>query len=333
MVSATPARSIGLRRLVFVFLLVPAAIIVNASDTATGLPLFRFCNLTFPQSAVPDVNTVYIPFKQVGQLMMVEATVDTVTGLFIVDTGSERLVLNKKHYPVKADGRTIAAAGNTGLVGAVYGKNIDSIKMEKLVVPNLFAHVIDLSHIETKKNIRLAGILGYNVFREFALFIDFPQKRIVLFRTRPSGVLVEPQAQWEVPSDSLAFTLKKHFILVDATVNAVKVKLIIDSGAELNLIDRHVNRKVLDKFTIIKRVNLVGVGKKEVEVLAGVLKEVHVGRQYAEKMNTLFTSLDDMNQSFDVQADGVLGYEFLKNRRTLINYAKRKVYFFNPVRS
>ena len=120
MVSATPARSIGLRRLVFVFLLVPAAIIVNASDTATGLSLFRFCNLTFPQSAVPDVNTVYIPFKQVGQLMMVEATVDTVTGLFIVDTGSERLVLNKKHYPVMADGRTIAAAGNTGLVGAVY---------------------------------------------------------------------------------------------------------------------------------------------------------------------------------------------------------------------
>jgi hypothetical protein len=108
--------------------------------------------------------------------------------------------------------------------------------------------------------------------------------------------------------------------------------MILDSGAELNLIDRHVNRKVLDNFTIIKRVNLVGVGQREVEVLAGVLKDVYCGRQYQEKMNTLLTSLDALNDGFDAQADGVLGYEFLKSRRTLINYTTHKIYFFNPVR-
>ena len=118
-----------------------------------------------------------------------------------------------------------------------------------------------------------------------------------------------------------------------AEVNGVKVKFILDSGAELNLIDRHINRKVLDKFTIIKRVNLIGVGQREVEVLAGVLHDVKCGNQYQEKMNTLLTSLDAINDGFEVQADGVMGYEFLKSRRTLINYKLKKIYFFNPARS
>jgi hypothetical protein len=109
--------------------------------------------------------------------------------------------------------------------------------------------------------------------------------------------------------------------------------MILDSGAELNLIDRGVNRRVLDQFSIIKRVNLVGVGKKEVEVLAGVMKEVYAGNQYSEKMNTLLTSLDEINQSFGTNVQGVLGYEFLKMRRVLVNYQKRKLYFFSPLRS
>lgn len=300
---------------------------------ASASPASNFpVDLAFPQ-AVSDINTVYIPFTLVGQLMMVEAKVDTLSGLFIVDTGSERLVINKQHFTPNLESMPVVTAGNTGLVASTVGQHIDSTRIQLLVLEDLYAHIVDLGHIETKKNMRIAGILGYDVFKSFELFIDFPQRRIVLFRTDRSGNLVDPSAQWEVPYDSANFVLKKHLIQVEGLVNSVKLKLILDSGAELNLIDRRVNRKVLDQFSIIKRVNLVGVGKKEVEVLAGVLNNVQVGHQFTNKMNTLLTSLDDINTSFGTTADGVLGYEFLKSRRTLINYTKRKIYFFNPVRS
>jgi hypothetical protein len=289
--------------------------------------------LSFPQGAIADINTVYIPFTLLGQLIMVEATVDTLTGLFILDTGSERLVVNKQHYSPKPQSMPVVAAGNTGLVSGALGTHVDSARIQFLVMRNLYAHVVDLGHIETKKNTRIAGILGYDVFKSFELFIDFPNRRIVLFRLNAKGDKIEPGQNLDRPHDSLSFTLKKHLIQVDAVVNAVKVKFILDSGAELNLIDRRINRKVLDKFTIIKRVNLAGVGKREVEVLAGVLNDVRVGNQVNAKMNTLLTSLDHINNAFGTQADGVIGYEFLKSRRTLINYTKRKIYFFNPVRS
>lgn len=289
-------------------------------------------DIAFPQSASPDINTVYVPFTMVGQLMMVEAQVDSIRGLFILDTGSERLVLNKNHYKPDVTSLPVVSAGNTGSVAAL-GSHIDSVKVQLLVLHNLFAHFVDMSHIEVKKNTRVMGILGYDVFKNFELFIDFPEKRIVLFRLNRAGNRVEPGTSWEVATDSLNFTLKNHIIQVTAEVNGVKLKMMLDSGAELNLIDRRINRKVLDNFTIIKRVNLVGVGRKEVEVLAGVLKEVRCGHQHVNKMNTLLTSLDAINSSFGTQLDGVLGYEFLKHRRTLINYSKRKIYFFNPMRS
>lgn len=290
------------------------------------------CTIAFPQSAIPDVNTIYIPFTLVGRLMIVQATVDTVRGNFIVDTGSERLLLNKDYVRSTVPGRMVTALGNTGPLPAEEYQT-DSLHMERLKITNLLAHLVNLDHIEVKKNTRITGILGYNVFRDFELLIDFPNSRIVLSRVDKNGARLDPVKPWERPYDSLSFELKKHFIVVRSVVNNVPLDMILDSGAELNLIDRRVNKKVLEKFTIIKRVNLIGAGKRQVEVLAGVLKDVKCGNQNTEQMNTLLTSLDEINSTFGISVEGVLGYEFLGKRRTMINYKKRKLYFFGASRS
>lgn len=253
-------------------------------------------------------------------------------GNFIVDTGSERLLLNKDYIRVHASSNSVAALGNTGNVSGKE-KHIDSLNIDQLAVRNLLAHIVDLNHIEDKKNTKIMGILGYNVFQNFEVLFDFQNSRIVLSKVDKKGVRLDSIAFYERPYDSVSFELKKHFIVLDAFVNGIKLEVILDSGAELNLIDRKVNKKVLEKFTIIKRINLLGVGKKQVEVLAGTLEDVKCGNQESKSMNTLLTSMDEINTSFGVNVQGVLGYEFLGKRRTLINYQKRKLYFFGPLRS
>jgi hypothetical protein len=201
------------------------------------------CNLSFPQAAIADVNTIYIPFTLVGQLIMVEAKVDTVTGFFMLDTGSERLVLNKQYFEAGENGRAIAAVGNTGLVNAVIEKRIDSLQLDQLVVRDIRAHLVDLHHIELKKNVRLIGILGHDVYQDFEVFIDFQSKVIVLTRVNKKGIRIDTLAPYELPYDSMNFDLQHHLIIVDTKVNSVRLKMILDSGAELNLIDRQVNRR------------------------------------------------------------------------------------------
>lgn len=296
-------------------------------------PIEVKCHLSFPEAVVTDVNTVYIPFTLAGQLIMVAGQVDTVSGYFMLDTGSERLVLNRHYFPAMGAERSVEAVGNTGLVSGVVEKKVDSLTLSPLVIRELHAHVTNLEHIELKKNIRMVGILGQDVYKDFEVFIDFQNKVIVLHRLNRKGFRIDTSAVWEVPYDSLDFDLQHHLIVLDTRVNKVKVKMILDSGAELNLIDRNVHRRALDSFELIKRVNLIGVGQRQVEVLAGVLKGVSSGRQYNARMNTLLTSLDDINAAFGVHVHGVLGYEFLRQRRILINYTRRKLYFFNDVRS
>ncbi|MEP6646145.1 MAG: aspartyl protease family protein, partial [Saprospiraceae bacterium] len=254
-------------------------------------------------------------------------------GNFIFDTGSERLVLNQQYFKTNATDKTVVSAGNTGLVAFATEMMIDTLLIDQLFIPDLKAHVIDLSHIELKKNTRIIGILGFDVFEEFEVFIDFQNSRIMLSRLDKNGIRMDSIRNYEMPNDSLRFELNRHVISVIATLNNVKLNLMLDSGAELNLIDRKVSRHVLDSFTVIKRVNLIGMGKKQVEVLAGSLRGLKVGNEKCSSMNTLLTSLDDINRNFGLSLDGVLGYEFLSTRRVLINYKKRKLYFFNPQRS
>jgi len=289
------------------------------------------CDISFPQAAA-NLNTIYIPFTLVGHLMIVEAQADGRKGNFIVDTGSERLLLNKEYLPELLPGKPITAIGNTGILSGTE-EHVDSLYLDQLYITDLIAHVVDLNHIEIKKNTKVLGILGYNVFRQFELFIDSPNARIVLSRVDKNGKRLDPALPWEIPYDSMSFVLKKHLIVLNTMVNGVRLEMILDSGAELNLIDHKVNRKVLDHFTVIKRVNLIGAGKKQVEVLAGVLNEVKCGNQSTKRMNTLLTSLLEINTSFGINVQGVLGYEFLSKRRTLINYQKQKIYFYGSNRS
>jgi hypothetical protein len=241
-------------------------------------------------------------------------------------------VLNSHHYQQENISRPMTAIGNTGKVNSVNWYAVDSLHLTPMSISDLQAHLVDLHHIELKKNTKLLGILGFNVFAQFEIMLDFQNRVLVLSRVDKSGSRLDTVDMWETPYDSLSFFLKKHLIIVTGTVNDNKLRFIVDSGAELNLLDRKVYRKVLDKFTILKRVNLTGVGSREVEVLAGVLHDVQCGNQYSKSMNTLLTSLDEINDAFGVSAHGVLGYEFFSSRRVMINYQKQKLYFFHPLR-
>jgi predicted aspartyl protease len=288
--------------------------------------------IAFPQAVVQNVNTIYIPFTLVGQLIAVQARVDTMEGTFLFDTGAERLILNKNHFSEDLGGADQLVAGTTGRVQSVTRRSIDSLFISQLFVLDVQAHIADLTHLEERKHTRILGILGYYVYRDFEVFIDFPNRRIMLSRVDRQGARIDTISTWEVPADSVSFIQRGHVIIVPFSINGVSLQMMLDSGAELNLLDRRVRRKVLDNFTILKRVNLVGMGAKEVEVLAGTMSDVSCGGQHAKSMNTMLTSLDEINGSFGVSVHGVVGYEFIKDRRMMINYAKSKLYFFNPWR-
>lgn len=288
--------------------------------------------INFTQATYTNPYTAYIPFSLTGRLITVEARIDSSRGNFFFDTGAERLILNKNYFSANDALSSRTAYGVTGKAGEVGSSIVDSLFWENMYFSGLEANILDLSHIESTKNIRLLGIIGYQVFSDYEIFIDFQNLQIILTRLDKRGARLDTFAIYERAYDSLDFTLHKHMIMIKAEVEGVTLRVNLDTGAELNLLDRRVKKKVLEHFKILKRVQLVGTGNREVEVLAGILYNLNCGNQTNPGMNTLLTSLDELSREHKLELDGVIGFEFLSQRRTLINYKKKKLYFFKPLR-
>lgn len=286
------------------------------------------CDLVFPQAIQAGRHTVRIPFTWVGRLATVVARIDTVEGIFIFDTGAERLLLNERYFTGDSRLHGYTQQGITGAGKAVFRKQVDTLKWDNLYLPDVVANVLDLSHIEQVRNMRVVGIIGYEVFKGYEVLLDYPYRQIVLTKLDREGYRLDKDAFGEEPFDSLDFVLSNHGIVLKASVDGHPLMFNLDTGAEINLLDRKVPRKVLKQFKVLKRVDLMGTGSETLEVLAGTLAEVKCGAQRNGPMRTLLTNMDQLSEIMGTHIDGVLGFEYLRPRRTLINYTRRKVFFF-----
>lgn len=307
------------------------AMIAAPFTDVPGPPLLFAGGLNFPQAVQISPHTIRIPFNWVGRLPAVTARIDTTEGIFFFDTGAERLLLNERYFTGDTRLEGISQYGVTGGSHSVFSKEVDTLKWENLYLPDVTAHVLDLSHIESKRNVPVVGIIGYDIFKEYEVLLDYPMRQIVLSKLDARGIKLDQKAFPDAVFDSLDFVLAKHGIVVQAEVEGKTLNFNIDSGAEINLLDRNVSKKVLKQFKVIKRVNLNGAGQQTVEVLAGTLAGVLCGKQRNGAMNTLLTSTDQLKSIFGMRIDGVMGFEFLRPRRTIINYKLQKLYFLKMI--
>lgn len=313
------------------FMLLTAFWLSALASRAIAKPVdqpFLISELSFPQSFQSGPHTMRIPFQLVGRLIVVQAKVGELRGNFVVDTGADKLVLNSNYYDGGIVRTDEVALGVGGKIGTIKSKTVDSLELEQLRWYKLPADLVDLSTIESNKNTAIFGLLGYSVWKDYELFFDYGIKQLILTTLDEDGTPLDPLPYGEAPTDTLDAELKGHLLCVDAKVEGYSVEMGLDSGAELNLLDRNVKREVLDHFLILKRVKLVGAGGKDVEVLAGKLSRVRVSGIPCSPMNTLLTSMDELNRMNKTKITGILGYEFFGTRRMAINYKKQKIYFF-----
>ncbi|MEC3907945.1 hypothetical protein VOI54_13020 [Tamlana sp. 2201CG12-4] len=289
-------------------------------------------SIQFSQAEILNQYTTRIPFKLIDHLIVVKAQILNIEGNFIIDTGSETMILNKVHFPNNYSHQR-SSNRSSGILQNIensYEKHIKQFKLQNFKLENTHSDVIDLSHIEKSKKIKLLGVIGYSILKDYELFIDMHLNQITLTKVDNHGNKLDKHVYLEKIVDSIRFKLKRHTIVVNGTINNQEVKLGIDSAAEFNQINKRINKKALKYFIPKKRLRLTGVSNKKIEVLAGKLHRVKLSAStYFGPMLTVLTNLNKMNEAFGTDLDGILGYEFFAQKRTIINYQKEKLYFID----
>jgi predicted aspartyl protease len=282
-----------------------------------------------------NFETLIIPIKRVDRLLLIEARIDTMQGNFIIDTGAPDLILNHTYfrkYWVSSD----AIASNVGGIpsGPVKNTWIDQLEIRELRFERIKARLTELSHIENRSSIKILGLLGVDIFREFSMTIDLQKNILILKKLDKKGNELSNLDSPVTPKMmKIPVRIVNSTIMMQGVVSGKKLNLCLDSGAETNVINGNVSDKVLKKFTLARRSVLLGTGGAKVEVLVGRLDDFTIGSMNLSNLPTVISNLEDFGNATEQQIDGMVGFEFLNKGIICINFRKKEltVYAFQDL--
>ena len=136
-----------------------------------------------------------------------------------------------------------------------------------------------------------------------------------------------------IPFQLIALDEDGAHIIVDASINDVRIKLLIDTGASKTVFDRRRMRALMSGKRFRKNHALsVGLGTSKMKSHYAVLEKFCIGELEIENFQTVLLDLSIVNKSYNViglsPIDGVLGGDILNKYNAEINYRKKQLLFF-----
>jgi hypothetical protein len=279
-----------------------------------------------------DSVTCVLPFSRAGNLILIGANADTTSGNFILDTGAQGLVLNITYF---RDYSTTTSSneeqsGITGTIGQVLRTQIGQLSYGCMKERNVAADLVDLSHLENAKGVRILGLIGLSLLRQFEMIIDYEKSLLYLHRigkkegdSYKSALLANTSAYHVVPIE-----IWNNYLVTRTTLAGKKLRLMIDSGSESNLLDSRLPGKVFDNVEILRRVQLYGTGAKKVEAIYGNLSNLVIGNNNVGTLPVIIANLDKTCLSDGSCIDGILGFDFLSLHKIGFNFVTNKMYIW-----
>lgn len=279
-----------------------------------------------------DSTSCIIPFSRAGNLIMVQATADSIRGNFVLDTGAPHLVLNLTYfrdYPqtVVQDAEQTSM---TGTVASVVRTTVKEFSFGSLDYYRLDADLVNLGHIENSKGVKVLGLLGMELFKQCEMIIDYEKNLIYLHRIGRKEVRSYSHKMLDDTSAYRIFPIDitDNRIMTRTEMAGRKLKFIIDCAAESNVLNSRLPDKIYDNVSITRRVMLKGVNNKDVEALLGDMRNMTIDKQDLGTLPVLITNLENTCFSYSGCVDGILGFDFLSLHKIGFNFVKRKMYIW-----
>ena len=277
---------------------------------------------------IPEFNlnadSVVIPLKRAGRLFLIDAKVDGESGNLVFDTGANGLVLNSTYFRnhLKTGGTT--SSGVTGTIGTVEQISVGKIEFAELTYKNLRADITNLGHIENRRGLKIIGLIGFNMLRNFEIVIDAKNSELKLFRIDKSGKKIRNGIKDFKADYTQKFEGNTNILFLKGMISGKTLNFCFDTGAETNAICSDCNRSIMNTLTITRRLGLSGAGATNSEVLFGRMNDFTIGNKKLPNMETIITNLDVLSEAYGTRIDGMLGYSFLEQGIVCINFAQKQ---------
>jgi len=241
---------------------------------------------------------------------------------FIIDTASQRTILSREIAGALAldieDEVTIVALAGSTVVQTVFvpSLTLGQRRYDGLVSPTFRA-----------ANIGADGVLGLDSLQGQRILFDFLGRNISVEDTSEplkSRSLREIVVTARRRSGQLIFT--------NATIAGVRTSVIIDTGGELSIGNKALQRRLRLKSSAMVQMKLVDVTGRSVEADYGIAEELLIGRARFGIIPIAFADIAPFKAlKLDKKPALFLGMDALRKfDRVAIDFANRKIYFLLP---
>jgi hypothetical protein len=286
------------------------------------LPFFQ--SISYSPENILKSDSVIIPMKRAGRLLLIEAVVDNETGNLVFDTGASGLIFNNTYFRDHLRSATERSNGINGSIGAVEQTIINKIEFAGLTYKRVSVDLANLGHIENRRGVKILGLIGFNLIKDFEIIIDAQNNQLKLYRIDSSGKRISTVKSDFRPDHSQKIWIGGNIIFLEGTIREKKLNFCFDTGAETNVISSYVSKNILNTISITRRAGLSGTGSAGREVLFGKMNDFSIGNQPIRGMETIISNLEPLSEAYGTKIDGILGFNFMEQGILCINFARKQ---------
>lgn len=255
------------------------------------------------------------PFEMVNDLIVFQLELNDSASNFILDTGSEDVLLNT-NKGIK-EGSTVEFET---LSGTISSKKLEHIclKHKAECMYHGEAYQINLEKLEEYIRLPLTGILGTSALKAYMVTIDYENQIIILNKAPKESTEINHRDH----SLELRFTNGIPYVRFHSVQGPIN--MLLDSGASTHLISKHFIDKNTTNYSEMGTVSLINQMGDEVEARRLVLydfKELVGKDAYFIEQN-----LTDILAT-SVRIDGILAPSRLDLSRISIDFKNNKMFF------
>lgn len=248
-----------------------------------------------------------ISFKNVAGLMLIPGVSDGVNGLFALDSGAMRTVLNKKYFPnFEGKSADVAVFDSSMADKSAAEIIIPEFSVGRITVRDLPAMLIDMSYVENslravEPDVCFYGSLGMDFFGDAPILLDYEHSQITVDPT----ISTEKADKIEVYPGALP--------TVSLEIGGEARRFVLDTGANTCLL----SADLADKIAAAPLEDSPGVY---------VIPKIKAGGHEYRNVNAVFSDISQIRAN--VEADGVIGAQILSEQLSLIDFGKGWVYLY-----
>lgn len=298
------------------------------------LLVLLFAHIVFGQTPISLIQTpardskikadlryamIETPLEIINGMAFVKASLNNRSGNYLFDTGAPLLILNTSEK-----GQEKLQASSVGGAFTVSAAKAGEFAWAGNIYPQIDAVAIDLTHLEQATEIKVAGIIGYEVIKNHELFIDYQAHQLAVLEPENNKLF-----KTATPRQVIPFDIQDHLPIVKVIIDGKVLYFGIDTGAAVNLIDR--KYEALLAASSYEKGNveeLRGLDRQIKRVNTGTIHQTQIGNMPVENMKYLFVDLTHLEAIGGLKIDGLLGYPFFEKIKCSINYPQQKLFIW-----